>query len=259
MLLILNPLFIKGVSQIEINLLDKIINIQSSIDEDDRKIHQMTMEIQSNNSFNQIEMQQQVNDLIEIRNKKVDVFKELYDDYLLLDNEKKEMSFFQLIRWQSLISILIIVCLITLFIFLFNISFSKNNLLTSALTRFVFSSVLLILIGYSTYSLIFVRANQAPRINENNPDTVDRALAYMNRDQYGDWEILNWSSTIARPENTNWKRYTLNKNNPSFKEQLNFFTNYQINEMYLRYFAWQFAGKGNKDEYPWYIKNLNGN
>ena len=259
MLLILNPLFIKGVKQIEINLHDQIIDVQGSIDEDDRKIHQMTMEIQSNNSFNQIEMQQQVNDLIEIRNKKVDVFKELYDDYLLLDNEKKEMSFFQLIRWQSLISILIIVCLITLFIFLLNISFRKNNLLTSALTRFVFSSVLLILVGYSTYSLIFVRANQAPRINENNPDTVDRALAYMNRDQYGDWEILNFESTLARSENTNWRRYTLDRSNPTFKEKMSFFFKYQVNEMYLRYFGWQFIGRGDKEEFPWYITDLNGN
>ena len=73
-------------------------------------------------------------------------------------------------------------------------------------------------------------------IPENNPNNIDRALSYMNRDQYGDWEILNWASTIARPENTNWKRYTLDKNNPSLQEQLSFFINYQINEMYLRYF-----------------------
>ena len=72
--------------------------------------------------------------------------------------------------------------------------------------------MLLILIGYSTYTTIFIRAGQHPAINENNPDNIDRALAYMNRDQYGDWEILNWASTLGRSENTNWKRYTLNKN-----------------------------------------------
>jgi len=81
----------------------------------------------------------------------------------------------------------------------------------------------------------------------------------MNRDQYGDWEILNWKSTILRPENTNWKRYTLDKNNPTFNEQISFFFNYQINEMYLRYFAWQFIGRGDKENFPWYINDLNGN
>ena len=118
---------------------------------------------------------------------------------------------------------------------------------------------MLILIGYSTYILIFIRAGQYPRINENTPDNIDRALAYMNRDQYGDWEILDWSSTLARPENTNWKRYTHDRNNPSFAEQMDFFISYQINEMYLRYFAWQFIGRGDKEEFPWYIEDLNGN
>ena len=102
--------------------------------------------------------------------------------------------------------------------------------ITSLLTKFIFSSLLLVLIGYSTYILIFVRANQSPRINENNPNTVDRALSYMNRDQYGDWEILNFKSTLARPENTNWRRYTLDRNNPTFNEKMNFFFKYQINE-----------------------------
>ena len=39
---------------------------------------------------------------------------------------------------------------------------------------------------------------------------------------------------------------------------MSFFFNYQINEMYLRYFAWQFIGRGDKN-FPWYINDLNGN
>jgi hypothetical protein len=103
-----------------------------------------------------------------------------------------------------------------------------------------------------------IRANQYPRINENTPDTIDRALSYMNRDQYGDWDILNLESTLQRPENTNWRRYTLDRENPSTTEKINFFVNYQINEMYLRYFAWQFIGRGDKENFPWYIEDLNG-
>ena len=107
--------------------------------------------------------------------------------------------------------------------------------------------------------MIFIRANQNPNINENSPDTIDRALAYMNRDQYGDWSIIDRKSTIARPENTNWKRYTYDKNKPSFNDQIGFFINYQINEMYLRYFAWQFIGRGEREFFPWHIKDLDGN
>ena len=29
--------------------------------------------------------------------------------------------------------------------------------------------------------------------------------------------------------------------------------------MYLRYFAWQFIGRGEKENYPWHIKDLDGN
>ena len=40
---------------------------------------------------------------------------------------------------------------------------------------------------------------------------------------------------------------------------MDFFINYQVKEMYLRYFAWQFIGRGDKEEFPWYIEDLKGN
>tara|TARA_Y100001970_G_scaffold179896_1_gene219033 strand:- start:12544 stop:15909 length:3366 start_codon:yes stop_codon:yes gene_type:complete len=259
LLLILNPLFIKGTSQIETSIHNQIIDLQQSIDNDDKKIYQMTLEIESNNSINQIELQQKVNTLINNRNDKVDIFKNLYEQYFEFDNQKNSLTFIDLLKWQSKINLLIIFIAIALAIFGFNKFFVSHFDISSFLTKFIFSSLLLVLIGYSTYILIFVRANQSPRINENNPNTVDRALSYMNRDQYGDWEILNFESTLARPENTNWRRYTLDRNNPTFTEKMNFFFKYQVNEMYLRYFGWQFIGRGDKEEYPWYIQDIKGN
>ena len=120
----------------------------------------------------------------------------------------------------------------------------------------ILTCLVLILIGFSTYSTIFIRATQHPSINENNPDTIKGALAYMNRDQYGDWEILNPAFTLARGECSYSDRWTLNKQNPSNKEQLNFLWNYQIKEMYLRYFAWQFMGKESHDERSWELVTL---
>lgn len=46
-------------------------------------------------------------------------------------------------------------------------------------------STFLVLVGYSTYSVIYIRSNQNPEINENQPDTVDRLIKYLNREQYG--------------------------------------------------------------------------
>ena len=48
----------------------------------------------------------------------------------------------------------------------------------------VLTSTVLILIGYSSYAMIFIRSDQKPAINENDPSTVSRAIAYMEREQY---------------------------------------------------------------------------
>ncbi len=122
----------------------------------------------------------------------------------------------------------------------------------------ILSCLVFIIIGYSTYATIFIRATQHPNINENNPDTIEGALAYMNRDQYGDWEILDPAFTLARGECSYSNRWTLNKQSPSINEQLSFLWNYQIKEMYLRYFSWQFIGKENHDERSWELVTLKG-
>ena len=131
--------------------------------------------------------------------------------------------------------------------------YKKNEFLSTILV-----SIVLVLIGFSTYSTIFIRASQEPRINENSPNTLIEALSYMNRDQYGDWSIIDRASTIKRDENTYWKRYTDNKSNPIKSEVFNFVWNYQIKEMYLRYFAWQFIGRENFDDRTWEVKTLDG-
>jgi len=124
------------------------------------------------------------------------------------------------------------------------------------LSSTILISIIFILIGFSTYATIFIRAAQEPRINENSPNTFQEALSYMNRDQYGDWSIIDRSSTLKRDENSYWMRYTKNKAHPSSSEVFNFVWNYQIKEMYLRYFAWQFIGKENYQDRTWEIKTL---
>ncbi|RZT97489.1 uncharacterized protein DUF2723 [Ancylomarina subtilis] len=45
--------------------------------------------------------------------------------------------------------------------------------------------VSVILIGYSSYSLIMIRAAANPALNQNNPENVFSLLSYLNREQYG--------------------------------------------------------------------------
>lgn len=44
----------------------------------------------------------------------------------------------------------------------------------------------LVIMGFSTYAFVLIRANANPPINMNNPDNPYSLLSYLNREQYGD-------------------------------------------------------------------------
>lgn len=109
--------------------------------------------------------------------------------------------------WEALLAVILA---------LFGVCFwaIRNKRRLAALT---FMSAILIVLGYSTYAAIFIRSKLDPKIDENNPDTPDRLVSYLNREQYGDWSLLPRNAPL-------WE--------------------YQIKKMYVRYFGWQFIGKG---------------
>ena len=124
-----------------------------------------------------------------------------------------------------------------------------------AIFSLAYMSLFLIIIGYSTYLAIFIRSGQNPNIDENNPETIVEATSYLNRDQYGSMSLLprkfnnlpSKISIVGSPEypdfqfssSQNYKYMTYN-----MSEQASFLLTYQINKMYIRYFLWQFGGKG---------------
>jgi len=48
-----------------------------------------------------------------------------------------------------------------------------------------------ILIGYSSFFMLVIRSNANPPIDENNPEDAIGLLAYLNREQYGDWPVFH--------------------------------------------------------------------
>lgn len=50
----------------------------------------------------------------------------------------------------------------------------------------ILTCFMMILIGYSSYSMVVIRSLSDPPIDENSPDNVFSLLSYINRDQYGD-------------------------------------------------------------------------
>lgn len=66
------------------------------------------------------------------------------------------------------------------------------------------TGVLLVFLGYTTYALIIIRANDRPAINENAPDNLARFVKYLEREQYGEQPSpfnRRWSQDPAHQEN----------------------------------------------------------
>ncbi len=89
------------------------------------------------------------------------------------------------------------------------------------------ASMLLIIVGYSTYVMIYIRSNMDPPIDENDPETPAAFLSYLNREQYGEHSIIDRA----------WN------NDPNYSSKADFIWRYQINKMYNRYLLWQFVGR----------------
>lgn len=60
-----------------------------------------------------------------------------------------------------------------------------------------------LLIGYGSFAVIVIRSNANTPLDENDPENLVTLHAYLKREQYGSWPILNgpyWNSRPAAPE-----------------------------------------------------------
>ena len=101
-------------------------------------------------------------------------------------------------------------------------------------------SALLIVLGYSTYTLVMIRANEHVPMNEDNPNTLTRLESYLNREQYGEAPLLNRRYLTEPKYQATYARYS---------SDTDYFLRYQLDHMFLRYFLWQYAGiSGDKQD-----------
>ena len=117
-------------------------------------------------------------------------------------------------------------------------------------------SFLLIILGYTSYTQILLRANAHPVMNENEPDTFSELVSYLGREQYGkrDWwprrqetdqyyrqyqdTYGEWFPPVGQnPDGT----YRFDQVNSS--GEWNFMIKYQFIHMYFRYLGWNFVGR----------------
>jgi len=82
----------------------------------------------------------------------------------------------------------IIAMLILIAAFFFGLNYTRKKGLIHANTLIL--SVLFVMIGFSSWLMLPIRANANTTINENNPSSARELLAYYNREQYGDASVF---------------------------------------------------------------------
>ncbi len=163
----------------------------------------------------------------------------------------------------------------------------------------IWVSAAMLVLGFSTYGVVLIRASANPPLNSNDPSNPYALLSFLNRDQYGDVPLLYGQSFASVPvgykysdsyyvedgeykpmrrlkgykydpatemlfprmrstdprhaaEYKRWvdfrgQRVRTDKGQsvvvPTQGENLRFFMSYQVNNMYWRYFLWNFAGR----------------
>ncbi|PIU45728.1 MAG: DUF2723 domain-containing protein [Ignavibacteriales bacterium CG07_land_8_20_14_0_80_59_12] len=96
-------------------------------------------------------------------------------------------------------------------------------------------ATLMVILGYTTYTSVLIRADAKCAINENNPNNLDRFVQYINREQYGEMPSMFDREWNKEPEKAqNYQKYS---------GPMDFLLSYQLNHMYLRYFGWNFIGR----------------
>ncbi len=126
--------------------------------------------------------------------------------------------------------------------------------------RMVALAVLLVTLGYSTYTLVPIRASQQPALNENAPATLEGLYSYLNRDQYGSYPLLKGPNYDDRTRSINGRKDVLLPRRWShehvaayskYSSDFDYFMQYQFGHIYMRYFLWNFVGRaGDIQEAP---------
>ena len=121
------------------------------------------------------------------------------------------------------------------------------------------SAFLLVILGYTTYTQILVRAAAHPVMNENEPDTFSELARYLGREQYGSraaWprrhdhirggyyanQLKQYGDHLPRAVGYSPNGEIMWEDIAAGQE-INYMFRYQIGTMYLRYLGWNFIGR----------------
>jgi len=117
-------------------------------------------------------------------------------------------------------------------ILIYGIYWAKQN--SHPIAFLGITSLFLIFMGYTSYTMVIIRSNAYPPMNENEPDTINEFVYYINREQYGDFPIFK-------------RRYSQEPHQQgiytNYSSDMDFMWRYQIDHMFNRYLYWNFIGR----------------
>ncbi|MEX0748194.1 MAG: DUF2723 domain-containing protein, partial [Rhodothermales bacterium] len=151
----------------------------------------------------------------------------------------------------------VLLLLVVLGAVIFGLYYTHTRSMPAA--NLVMLSLTVVLIGYSTYALIFIRSAADPPIDENDPETTEAIVSYLRREQYGQTPLLkgptfdNGMGTINFDDETLFpRRYSPEGGHIRVYRQYDsdweYFWKYQVGHMYVRYFLWQFVGRSSDEQ-----------
>ena len=104
---------------------------------------------------------------------------------------------------------------------------------------------MMVLIGYSNYTFVMVRAVGDPPMNQHHPSNFTEMHDYIARLQFG--EAREWPRRDDRQkegEPLHAPTWDANK----YTSEMDFLWKYQANHMYVRYLLWNFIGRNNDNQ-----------
>lgn len=131
----------------------------------------------------------------------------------------------------------------------------------------ILTCFMVILIGYSSYSMVVIRSLSDPPIDENSPDNVFSLLSYINREQYGDSPLFYgqyYNAPVVNYkegapiyyQNKETGKYEVVGHRPDIEYDKRFCTIFPRMHSNARpYFPQQYQAWGGKNNGPTYVIN----
>ncbi len=99
-----------------------------------------------------------------------------------------------------------------------------------------------ILLGFTTYAVIMVRAAQDPPMNQHHPSNFKALSEYINREQYG--EAKEMPRRLEEQNRDHSHDATFN----NYTSDWDFFWRYQTGHMFTRYLGWNYVGRESDEQ-----------